>query len=104
MRAATVFSAKVAAAEESYAPSPEDSADHAETARVLRECLEELPAKQRAVVYLRFYAGESLEGIAAMAQCSVGTVKSRLFHGLERLGRMRKLKEFQEHVDSAKRK
>jgi RNA polymerase sigma-70 factor (ECF subfamily) len=103
VRARTVFSAKAFAAEESYAPSPEESADHAETARVLRECLEELPAKQRAVVYLRFYAGESLEGIAAIARCSVGTVKSRLFHGLERLGRMRQLKEFQEHFDSAKR-
>ena len=94
VRASTVFNAR-ATAEESYAQSPEETADQAETARVLRECLDELPAKQRAVVYLRFYAGESLEGIAAIAQCSVGTVKSRLFHGLERLARMRKLKEFQ---------
>jgi RNA polymerase sigma-70 factor (ECF subfamily) len=103
VRARTVFSAKAAAVEESSAPSPEESADHVEIARVLRECLEELPAKQRAAVYLRFYAGESLEGIAAIAKCSVGTVKSRLFNGLERLGRMRKLKEFQKHFDSAKR-
>ncbi len=94
VRAATVFNAK-AAAGESHVQSPEENADQAETARVLRECLDDLPTKQRAVVYLRFYAGESLEGIAAIAQCSVGTVKSRLFHGLERLARMRKLKDFQ---------
>jgi RNA polymerase sigma-70 factor (ECF subfamily) len=98
VRAATVFNAR-ANAEESYAPSPQETADQAETARLLRECLDALPAKQRAVVYLRFYAGESLEGIAALSQCSIGTVKSRLFHGLERLARMRKLKEFQEHFD-----
>jgi RNA polymerase sigma-70 factor (ECF subfamily) len=104
VRAATVFGANAVANEESYTPSPQESADHAETARALRECLEELPAKQRAVVYLRFYAGESLEGIATIAKCSVGTVKSRLFHGLERLAKMRKLKEFQEHFDSAKRR
>jgi RNA polymerase sigma-70 factor (ECF subfamily) len=102
VRATTVFNAK-AAAQESYAQSPDDTADQAETARLLRECLDDLPAKQRAVVYLRFYAGESLEGIAAIAQCSVGTVKSRLFHGLERLARMRKLKEIQEHLYSASR-
>jgi RNA polymerase sigma-70 factor (ECF subfamily) len=84
-------------AAESYAPSPEETVEQAETTRLLRECLDDLPAKQRTVVYLRFYAGESLEGIAAIAQCSVGTVKSRLFHGLERLARMRKLKEFHLH-------
>jgi RNA polymerase sigma-70 factor (ECF subfamily) len=85
------------APEEGVAASPHESAELVERARLLRECLNELPAKQRTVVYLRFYAGESLEGIAAVAQCSVGTVKSRLFHGLERLARMQKLKEFQDN-------
>lgn len=94
VRAATLFKAK-AATEERHDRSPEENADQAETAQLLRECLDELPPKQRTVVYLRFYAGESLEGIAAIAQCSVGTVKSRLFHGLERLAGMRKLREFQ---------
>ena len=103
VRAAAAFNA-IAVAEESYMQSPEETADQAETARLLRECLDDLPAKQRAVVYLRFYAGESLEGIAAIAQCSVGTVKSRLFHGLERLARMRKLKEFQNELHSATRR
>jgi len=59
----------------------------------MRQCLDQLPARQRIVVYLRFYAGESLEGIAAIVPCSLGTVKSRLFHGLARLAKMEKLKE-----------
>lgn len=69
--------------------------DHA---RVMRECLDRLPAKQRLVVYLRFYAGEPLEGIAAAAQCSIGTVKSRLYHGLARLAKMEKVKHLQKDI------
>ena len=74
-------------------PIPGRAMEQAErAARVLRS-LEKLPAKQRKVVYLRFYAEESLEGIATALGCSVGTVKSRLHHGLERLRRMKALTE-----------
>ncbi len=81
-------------------PAPTDSQpgldpDHA---RIMRECLERLPAKQRLVVYLRFYAGESLEGIAAAAHCSLGTVKSRLFHGLARLAKMKEVQHLQKDI------
>ncbi len=75
------------------APHPGSGLEQAErAARVLRS-LAALPAKQREVVYLRFYAEDSLEGIAAALGCSVGTVKSRLHHGLERLRRMKALTE-----------
>lgn len=95
VRAAAILAEKEEAREESAGRSPAEDAEEVERARLLRTCLVALPAKQRTVVYLRFYAGESLEGIAALAKCSVGTVKSRLFHGLERLARMQRLKEFQ---------
>ena len=65
-----------------------------ERAAHLRRCLAALPAKHRAVVFLRFYGEESLEAIATALDCSVGTVKSRLFHALEKL---RKMKTFGEH-------
>ncbi len=75
------------------APLPGSDIERAErAARVLRS-LARLPAKQREVVHLRFYAGDSLEGIAAALGCSVGTVKSRLHHGLERLRQMKALSE-----------
>lgn len=99
VRAVTLFKAK-ADAEESWAASPDETAHQTETASLLRECLDDLPAKQRTVVYLRFYAGEPLEGIAAIVHCSLGTVKSRLFHGLERLARMRKLREFRTQTET----
>ncbi len=74
-------------------PTPGAQAERQENAMGVLRSLEKLPAKQREVVYLRFYAEESLEGIAAALGCSVGTVKSRLFHGLERLRQMKSLKE-----------
>lgn len=59
----------------------------------LRRCLEALPEKHREVIFLRFYVEESLDGIATALDCSVGTVKSRLFHALEKLRKMRILTE-----------
>ena len=79
----------------SEAPCPSDTADALDRAALVRHCLDQLPARQRTIVYLRFYAGESLEGIAAITHCNLGTVKSRLFHALARLARMQKLKELQ---------
>src|SRR5262245_24458126 len=92
-RAFTVFSAAPDENVAAEAASPRDSAVEMDEGKMMRECLDGLPAKQRTVVYLRFYAGESLDGIAVLMGCSLGTVKSRLFHGLSRLAQMKKLKE-----------
>jgi RNA polymerase sigma-70 factor (ECF subfamily) len=74
-------------------PAPDEAAQHRERSEQMRRCLEGLPLKHRQVIYLRFYAEDSLEGIAAALGCSVGTVKSRLFHALEKLRRMNALPE-----------
>jgi len=92
-RAFTIFSAAPDENVADQTASPSDSAAEGDEGRLMRECLDELPTKQRTVVYLRFYADESLEGIGAILGCSLGTVKSRLFHGLSRLAQMQKLKE-----------
>ena len=55
-------------------------------------CIQALPAKHQQVIHLRFYAGDSLAGIAAALGCSVGTVKSRLFHALDKLRGMNALR------------
>jgi RNA polymerase sigma-70 factor (ECF subfamily) len=70
---------------------PNEAAELAEQTALVRRCIESLPAKHQRVVYLRFYVDDSLEGIAAALGCSVGTVKSRLFHALERLRGMNAL-------------
>ena len=72
--------------------SPDQAALRREDAALVRECVQSLPLKQRQVIHLRFYVDDSLEGIAAALGCSVGTVKSRLFHALEKLRGMKGLR------------
>lgn len=68
---------------------PENLAAATEDARHVRQAVGNLPAEHRAVVELRFFAGASLDEIAAALDCPLGTVKSRLHHGLEKLRQMK---------------
>ena len=72
---------------------PDEVAQRGERAALVRRCIEALPTKQQQVVYLRFYVDDSLGGIAVALGCSVGTVKSRLFHALDKLRGMNALSE-----------
>lgn len=73
----------------SPAPSPAAAAARNEAAFQLARCLEMLPEKHRDVIQLRFFEDASLQDIAAVLDCSVGTVKSRLHHALEKLRKMK---------------
>ena len=66
-------------------PSPVDEAMRREAADKLRQAVEALPEKHQQVVLLRFFEDASLLEIAALLDCSVGTVKSRLHYALEKL-------------------
>jgi len=70
---------------------PDQAAELSEEAAQVRGCIQALPIKHQQVIYLRFYVDDSLEGIAAALGCSVGTVKSRLFHALDKLRGMNAL-------------
>ena len=65
--------------------SPAEAAVQAETEERLRCAIESLPKKHRQVVLLRFFEDASLAEIAALLNCSNGTVKSRLHYALEKL-------------------
>ena len=67
---------------------PSETIQLREQAAQMRACIQALPAKHQQVIHLRFYVDDSLEGIAAALGCSVGTVKSRLFHALDKLRNM----------------
>ena len=67
---------------------PDQAVQLREQAAILQQCIRMLPAKHQQVIYLRFYVDDSLAGIAAALGCSVGTVKSRLFHALDKLRSM----------------
>jgi RNA polymerase sigma-70 factor (ECF subfamily) len=76
---------------------PDEEAQRREQASLLRSCIEALPAKQQQIIHLRFYVDDSLGGIAVALGCSVGTVKSRLFHALNKLRGMNALSEQREN-------
>lgn len=74
-----------------HAAQPDQVAEWSEQAALVWRCIQTLPARHQQVIYLRFYVDDSLESIAAALGCSVGTVKSRLFHALEKLRKMNAL-------------
>ena len=47
--------------------------------------LDQLPAEQRMVIELTYYVGLSCEEVAAIMECPVNTVKTRMFHARRRL-------------------
>lgn len=70
-------------------PSPSETAGQNESFAQLRQCIETLPEKHRQIILLRFFEDASLPDMAAVVCCSVGTVKSRLHHALEKLRQMK---------------
>jgi len=69
--------------------SPADAASQKELFSQVRMCLEALPEKHRQVIRLRFFEDATLPDIAVILGCSLGTVKSRLHHALEKLRKMK---------------
>jgi RNA polymerase sigma-70 factor (ECF subfamily) len=60
----------------------------AEWKRSLWSAVSELPDGQRQTLVLRFSEEMSYADIAATLDCPIGTVKSRIFHGLQTLRRI----------------
>jgi RNA polymerase sigma-70 factor (ECF subfamily) len=70
-------------------PSPGETAARNDIVLQLMQCIERLPKKHRQVILLRFFEDASLPDIARVMGCSAGTVKSRLYHALEKLRQMK---------------
>ena len=70
-------------------PSPAEVAAQKEIVIELNRCVEMLPEKHRDIIRLRFFEDASLPDMALTLGCSIGTVKSRLHHALEKLRRMK---------------
>ncbi len=71
-------------------PAPEALLEKTEESARLRQLLAQLPEHQRSVLELRFFGQASLQEIARELDCQIGTVKSRLHHGLVKLGELEK--------------
>ncbi len=66
-------------------PSPVDETLGGELAKHVAKALDDLPEDQRLTFILREYQGLEYHEIAAISDCSEGTVKSRLHRGKEAL-------------------
>lgn len=54
-------------------------------AEKVRRMIQSLPEAQRICIILQYYQGFSIKEIAAVIECPVGTVTSRIHNGLKRL-------------------
>jgi len=67
---------------------PEQTVDPTLDAEVhdwLKHGMSRLPIEQRLTLELAYHMGHSLEEIAVITECPVGTVKARMFHAREKL-------------------
>ena len=67
--------------------SPEHILEREELQRIVQEAIHSLSFAQRVVIILFYLNGFSLEEIAYILDCPVGTVKSRLYYGRQNLKR-----------------
>jgi RNA polymerase sigma-70 factor (ECF subfamily) len=67
--------------------APDHVAEQGETQKLVRQAISELHFNQRVVIVLHYLSGLSLEEIAEILDCPVGTVKSRLYYARENLRR-----------------
>lgn len=74
--------------DEQTTPSAETPIEVAEWKRSLWAQVAKLPDGQRQALVLRFSEGMRYDEIAVVLECPLGTVKSRIFHGLLGLRRL----------------
>ena len=66
--------------------TPSDDLEASERSRLVRQAISRLPEKQREAVIFKYLNDYSYEEIAELANCSLGTVKSRLSRAKRALG------------------
>ena len=68
-------------------PSPEESTQHSEVSAAIQRGIAALDVKHRSVVILYYLQEFSLEEVAYILDCPVGTVKSRLHYARQELSK-----------------
>lgn len=64
---------------------PEPAAEHRDAQHIMQTAINALPFNQRVVIILHYLNDLSLQEIAEITDCPLGTVKSRLFYARESL-------------------
>ncbi len=78
---------ETAAARQGFVERPVESLDAERTRKAVRAAIDRLPDDQKEVVVLRFVSDLSYAEIARITATPQGTISSRLFRALKRLGR-----------------
>ena len=73
---------------ESHSPSPPDTLETAQRQQLVRNALQQVEEPFRSALILSYIEELKLTEIAAIEQCSLGTVKSRIFRGKQILARL----------------
>jgi RNA polymerase sigma-70 factor (ECF subfamily) len=73
--------------EDSIFPSPQTSAENSELARYIEVAIGKLSVQQRQAIVLREYYNLSYTEIAEIEECSVTTIKSRIYKAKQQLKR-----------------
>lgn len=68
--------------------SQQASIEKKEQQVAVKQALDKLSPKHRAVVVLLYFEGHTCEEIAEIVDCSAGTVKSRLYHARKKLKKL----------------
>jgi RNA polymerase sigma-70 factor, ECF subfamily len=68
------------------APSPDEEASLRERRLAVQEALSQLPQDQREAIELAYYGGFTQSELSEHLSVPLGTIKSRMFAGLQRLG------------------
>lgn len=83
---------------EDFGPTPQIAAEKNERTRKILAAIKCLPEEYRSAVVLRDINGNSYDEIAEILGCSIGTVKSRINRGRQRLREL--LSEYMEQNDA----
>jgi RNA polymerase sigma-70 factor (ECF subfamily) len=71
-----------------HGPGADQAAMGSVEAAQVREALRQLPEDQRRALALSYYGGYTQQEVAAITGAPLGTVKSRMFNGVQRLRRL----------------
>lgn len=93
----TAAGAGIADGGQAREPHQQDQMTLADDRLALLRALGQLPARQRAVVVLRYWEDLSESQVAAVMQCSVGTVKSQAAKGLAKLRQLPALSDLMQN-------